>query len=401
MATIAIIGTFDTKGQEHQFLAEALKRLGKRTILIDVGTGKAPSIQPDITRHEVAQAAGLDLDTLMQQQDRGLCVEGMAGAIPILMKKLVNQGTVQGVIAMGGGGGTSIATAAMRALPLGLPKLMISTMAGGNVTAYIGTSDILMMPSIVDVSGLNRILCGVIERGAAAMSGMVEAAAIKEPSSKPTIVASMFGNTTGCVEMAREQLEAAGYEVLVFHATGTGGRAMESLIESGLVDGVLDITATEWADEMLGGVLSAGPHRHEAAGRTGIPTIIAPGCLDMVNFHAPETIPDHFQGRRFYVHNPQVTLMRTTPSECAKLGKLLADKINAYTGPVTVLLPLEGISVISAPGGPFHDPQADQQLFESLRSHLRKDIPILEIKAQINELAFAQACCKALLEHMA
>ncbi|MGA0407692.1 MAG: Tm-1-like ATP-binding domain-containing protein, partial [Limisphaerales bacterium] len=260
MATIAIIGTFDTKGQEHQFLAEALRRLGKRTILIDVGTGKAPGIKPDITRHEVAQAAGLDLDTLMQQQDRGLCVEGMAGAIPILMKKLVNQGAVQGVIAMGGGGGTSIATAAMRALPLGLPKLMISTMAGGNVTAYIGTSDILMMPSIVDVSGLNRILCGVIERGAAAMSGMVEAAAIKEPSSKPTIVASMFGNTTGCVEMAREALEAAGYEVLVFHATGTGGRAMESLIESGLVDGVLDITATEWADEMLGGVLSAGPH---------------------------------------------------------------------------------------------------------------------------------------------
>lgn len=292
-----------------------------------------------------------------------------------------------------------MSTAAMRALPVGFPKVMITTMASGDVSAYLETSDIVMMPSVVDVSGLNSILRGVMERGAGAICGMVEAFSQKQDE-KPTIVASMFGNTTSCVEHARSHLEESGFEVLVFHATGAGGRTMETLIESGLAQGVLDITATEWADELVGGILSAGPHRHEASGKAAVPSVVVPGCLDMVNFHAPDTIPSVFADRQFYAHNPQVTLMRTTPEECAQLGIILADKINAYTAPVTVLLPLGGLSVIGGKGGPFHDPAADAQLFKSLQQGLRKGIEVVSLDLEINHPQFAEACTQALLKNM-
>jgi uncharacterized protein (UPF0261 family) len=318
------------------------------------------------------------------------------------------------VISLGGGGGTAIATAGMRALPLGFPKLMVSTLASGNTAQYVGVKDIVMMPSIVDVAGLNRISRAVLTRAAGAICGMVESVSSSPSSSsaraegeedeegegdsdKPIVVASMFGNTTDCVQKAKTILEGAGYEVLVFHATGIGGKTMESLIESGLVAGVLDVTTTEWADELCGGFLGAGPTRLEAAARRGVPAIVAPGCLDMVNFHAPESVPAKFAGRTFYKHNPQVTLMRTNAEECAQLGKILAEKVNLSTGPVTVLLPLRAISVISAPGQPFHDPAADAALFTAIKSHLRKGIPVIELDCAINDAIFAEACAEALL----
>ncbi|GDY20488.1 hypothetical protein LBMAG56_18330 [Verrucomicrobiota bacterium] len=400
MPTIAVIGTFDTKGEEHAFVAELIRQRGHNALLIDVGLLDPPKCRPDITREQVAAAAGLNLATLVARKDRGAAVAAMAQAAPVLVAKLAAEGRIDGIISLGGGGGTAIGTAAMRALPVGFPKLMVSTLASGNTAQYVGVKDIVMFPSIVDVAGLNRFSRQIFTRAAGAICGMVEARPQSAPD-KPIIVASMFGNTTACVEHARKLLEAAGYEVLVFHATGTGGRTMESLIETGLVAGVLDITTTEWADELVGGVLSAGPTRLEAAARHGVPAIVTPGCLDMVNFLGPETVPAKFQGRNFYAHNPQVTLMRTSPDECAQLGKILAEKLNRSTAPVTVLLPLRAISVISAPGQKFHDPAADAALFTALKSHLRRDIPVLELDCAINDPSFATACAQTLLKNIA
>ena len=291
----------------------------------------------------------------------------------------------------------------MRALPIGFPKLMVSTLASGQVAPYVGTTDLTMMPAIVDVSGRNRVSRAIFTNAAGAIAGMVAArSSASSPSSeKPLIVASMFGNTTTCVTEAKRLLEAAGYEVLVFAATGNGGRAMESLIASGLVAGVLDITTTEWADELVGGVLTAGPERLNATAKAHLPAIIAPGCLDMVNFGEPASVPAKFASRLFYQHNPQVTLMRTTPDEGAQLGRILAEKINRYTAPVTVLLPLRAISIISAPGKPFHSPADDEALFSSLRQHLRPDISVLTPDVEINDPIFARACAEALLAHLA
>ncbi|MEP6662683.1 MAG: Tm-1-like ATP-binding domain-containing protein [Verrucomicrobiota bacterium] len=396
MATIALLGTMDTKGEEHAFVAEQIKKRGHQVLVIDVGVLSAPKLQPDITREDVLAMSGVSLAALLAKKDRGEAVKAMSEAAPLLLLKLFSGKKIDGVISLGGGGGTAIATAAMRALPIGFPKVMVSTLAGGNTAPYVGVKDIVMFPSIVDISGLNRISRQILTRAAGAICGMVEA----EPAlveDKPVIVASMFGNTTQGVQHAQKILEAAGYEVLVFHATGVGGRTMESLIETGLVAGVLDITTTEWADELVGGILGAGPQRLEAAARQGIPAVIAPGCLDMVNFSALETVPAKFHGRNFYQHNPQVTLMRTTPEENAQLGKIIAEKLNLSTGPVSVLLPLRGISVISAPGQKFHDDAADKSLFESLKSSLRKDIEVIELDCAINDEPFAEASAKKLL----
>jgi uncharacterized protein (UPF0261 family) len=402
MPTIAVLGTFDTKGAEHRFVAEQIRARGHTPLLVDVGGFGDSPMAADVTPEQIAAAVGLDLAALRAKNDRGAMVEAMAQAAPVMLAELVNEGRIQGVISLGGSGGTAIGTAAMRALPLGVPKIMVSTVAAGNVGPYLGVKDIVMFPSIVDVAGLNRFSRAVFSRAAAAVCAMVEANAAMplETDARPLIVASMFGNTTQCVEHARKLLEAAGYEVLVFHATGTGGRTMESLIESGVVAGVLDITTTEWADELVGGVLNAGPTRLEAAARHGVPAIITPGCLDMVNFGSPDSVPAKHKDRTFYPHNPQVTLMRTTPGECAELGRILAEKVNSSTGPVTVLLPKLAISVISASGKPFHDPAADAALFGALKTHLRKDIPLIELDCEINDPAFAEACAKTLLQHL-
>jgi uncharacterized protein (UPF0261 family) len=400
MATIAVLGTMDTKGEEHAYAANLIRERGHHAYIIDVGTFEAPRVKPDVTREEVARAAGADLAALIARRDRGEAVAAMSKGAPLVLARLANEKKIDGVMSLGGGGGTAISTSAMRALPIGFPKLMVSTLASGNTSQYVGVKDIVMFPSIVDVAGLNRISRQILSRAAGAICGMVEAR-VPEAEDKPIIVASQFGNTTECVTHARKLLEHDGYEVLVFHATGTGGRTMESLIEAGLVAGVLDVTTTEWADELVGGILSAGPTRLEAAAKHGVPAIVTPGCLDMVNFGPPDTVPDKFAGRRFYQHNPQVTLMRTTADECRQLGELMAARLNASRGPVTVLLPLKGISVISAPGGPFYDPAADQALFDSLKANLRKDIEVRALDSNINDASFAEACVQALLKNVA
>jgi uncharacterized protein (UPF0261 family) len=400
MPAIAVLGTLDTKGEEHAYVADLLRAAGHRPLLIDVGTGGPPRVAPDVPREEVARAGGVDLPAVLARQDRGEAVAAMARAAAALLPQLAAAGRIEGVISLGGGGGTAIGTAGMRALPLGFPKLMVSTLASGHTAPYVGVKDIVMFPSIVDVAGLNRLSRQLLARAAGAIAGMV-AASPPAAADRPLVVASQFGNTTPCVTRARERLEAAGYEVLVFAATGTGGRTLESLVEAGLAAGVLDITTTEWADELVGGVLAAGPARLEAAARRGVPAIVAPGCLDMVNFGPPETVPAAFAGRRFYHHNPQVTLMRTTPEECRRLGEILAAKLNASTGPVSVLLPLRGISVISAAGQPFHWPEADAALFGALRAGLRPDIPVRGLDVNINDPAFADACVQELLAHLA
>lgn len=396
MSTIAVLGTLDTKGHEHAYVAEIIRSRGHQTLLIDTGSAEPPQVKPDVTRDEVAAANGVDLAGILERKDRGEAVTAMAGAAAVYLAKLVSEGRVQGVISLGGGGGTAIGSAAMRALPVGFPKVMVSTLAAGNVAPYIGTKDIVMFPSIVDVSGLNRISRVLLARAAGAICGMVETE-VPAADDKPLIAASMFGNTTECVNMAKKILEDAGYEVLVFHATGTGGRIMESLIESGMFAGVLDITTTEWADEYVGGILGAGPTRLDASAKTGVPSIITPGCLDMVNFGERATIPAKFDGRTFYIHNPQVTLMRTTPAECAELGRILAEKANACRGPVTVLLPKKAISIISATGKPFHSPEADAALFDSIKAHLRPGLPLIEMDCEINAPEFASACAEVLL----
>ena len=394
MATIAVLGTLDSKGEEHAYVAGLIRARGHEALLIDVGSGAAPVVTPDITREEVAAAAGLDLAPLIAKRDRGESVIAMSKAVPVLLAKLAAEGRIDGVISLGGGGGTAIGTAAMRALPIGFPKLMVSTLASGNVAHYVGTKDIVMMPSIVDVAGLNRLSRVIFARAAGAICGMVEAK-VDAASAKPLIVASMFGNTTACVTEAKLILEEAGYEVLVFAATGAGGRAMESLIESGMVAGVLDITTTEWADELVGGVLGAGPERMDAAAKAKVPAVVVPGCLDMVNFGERDSVPEKFAGRNFYVHNFQVTLMRTNPAECSELGRIIAEKVNAYTAPAAILIPRKAISVISAPGQPFHDPAADAALRDAIVQHSR--LPVEELDVEINDPAFARACAERLL----
>ena len=401
---IAILGTFDTKGVEHAFLADAIRRAAFATLLIDASCLDAPATQPDVSTDIVAAAAGEpNYREILGRHDRGESVAFMGRAAARYVASLAAAGKIQGIISLGGGGGTAIATAAMRALPIGFPKLMVSTLASGNTAPYIGTTDLVMFPAIVDVSGINRVSRAVFENAAGAICGMVAAAQqrLAQPAAdKPLIVASMFGNTTACVTEARRILEATGYEVLVFHATGIGGRSMESLIASGMVAGVLDITTTEWADELVGGILGAGPNRLDAAAKAGVPAIVTPGCLDMVNFGERASVPAKFAARTFYQHNPQVTLMRTTPAECTELGRILAEKVNAYTAPVTVLIPRRAISIISAPGQPFHDPAADNALFTALHSGLRREIRVVELDVEINDPAFARACADEMLANL-
>lgn len=400
MKTIAVLGTLDTKGSEHAFIADLIREKGHTPLLIDVGTSTPPTVTPDITREEVAAAAGIDLASLIARQDRGECVVAISEAAPVLAAKLASEGKIDGIISLGGGGGTAIGTAAMRGLPFGFPKVMVSTLASGNTAHYVGEKDITMMPSIADVAGLNRITRIVFTRAAGAICGMVESEIPAATEDLPLIAASMFGNTTQCVDHAREIIDAAGYETLVFHSTGTGGKTMESLIADGLITGVLDITTTEWADEYVGGTLSAGSTRLDATAQANIPAIVVPGCLDMVNFGARETVPEKFNGRNFYIHNPQVTLMRTNAEECTELGKIIAEKVNGYTAPVSVLIPTKAISIISAEGQPFHDPEADQALFSSLKSNLNSSIPVIEMDLEINDPAFSKACAETLLNHL-
>ncbi|MBX6342412.1 MAG: Tm-1-like ATP-binding domain-containing protein, partial [Thermomicrobiaceae bacterium] len=346
MATVVLIGTLDTKGAEYGYLRERIQADGCDTILVDAGVLGEPAVTPDVTRDEVARAAGADVRELAARADRGAAVETMARGATAVLTRLFAEGRVQGVLALGGSGGSAIATQAMRALPVGVPKLMVSTLASGDTRPYVGAVDVTMMYPVVDIAGINRISARILANAAAAIAGMAKSYAVSAPAvdDRRLIGATMFGVTTPCVTAARRRLEERGYEVLVFHATGTGGQAMEALARGGYLAGVLDITTTELADELVGGVLSAGPERLEAAGEAGLPQVVSLGALDMVNFGPLDTVPERFRGRRLYQHNPTVTLMRTTPEECAELGRIIARKLNRARGPLAVFIPLRGVS---------------------------------------------------------
>jgi uncharacterized protein (UPF0261 family) len=369
------------------------------TIVIDAGVQGHPSFAPDISRDRLFASAGTTPEALARAGDRGQAVEAAALGAAKLVVELFAQGKIDGVLSLGGSAGTTIGTAAMRALPFGVPKLMVSTLASGQVRQYVGVRDILMLNSVVDISGLNRISRTVLTNAANAMAGMVSRrkAATETATDKPVISATMFGVTTPCVEASRRILELAGYEVLVFHATGTGGTTMEAFVTDGLIRGVLDITTTELADELVGGVLSAGPDRLTAAGLRSVPQVISVGALDMVNFGPPDTVPAKFGDRRFYQHNPSVTLMRTTPSENARLGAEIAAKANAAKGPTAVLLPLRGVSAIDAEEKPFWWPEADSALFDAIRKNLAGHVKLIELDAHINDPVFAETATRTLL----
>lgn len=396
--TVAIIGALDTKGAEFAFLKAEIEKRGCKTFVINVGVLGEPAFTPDVDASVVAEAGGVKLEDLVAKRDRGEAMHVMARGIPHVVRKLYDEGKFDAVISMGGGAGTVIATSGMRALPVGVPKLMVTTLASGDTSPYVGTSDIVMMPTVVDVAGLNRISRMIFTYAAGAICGMVMSEIEKPAEEKPLVAATMFGNTTRAVNHARQIMEANGYEVLVFHATGTGGKTMEMLIESGFIAGVLDITTTEWADEICGGVLSAGPTRLEAAAKAGIPQVVVPGCLDMCNFWAPETVPEKYKDRLFYRWNPNVTLMRTTPEENARMGEIFAEKLNAAKGPVVVLIPTKGWSELDAPGKPFWWPEANQAFIDALKRNLRPDIPVILVDHNINDPEFSGKVAETLLE---
>lgn len=443
---IVLPGTLDTKGVEFQFVRDRLHQRGLATLTIDAGVMGPPHFTPSVPRERVFEAAGTTLAAIVKAGDRGKAVEAAARGVAKVVAELHQSGKVDAILGLGGSAGTTIGTAAMRALPFGVPKVMVSTLASGQVKPYVGVRDIFMLNSVVDISGLNRISRRVLSNAADAICGMVlfsargrlrpvdsgiicdqcgkpmqlrqgprgsflgcsaypkckntmsayEPAAA-EPTGRPLLAATMFGVTTPCVSAAQQQLEAAGYEVLVFHATGVGGMTMEAFIGDGLIAGVLDITTTELADELVGGILTAGKDRLTSAGLRGVPQVISLGALDMVNFGPPDTVPERFRGRRFYQHNPTVTLMRTTPEENDRLGKEIAEKASAARGPTAVLVPLRGVSAIDREGQPFWWPEADGALFQSLRNWVGPQVKLVELDLHINDPEFARAAVETLM----
>jgi len=390
----------DTKGKEFAFLKELIQREGLETLVVDFGVMGEPAFAPDITRQEVAKAGGGDLAALASGEHKDEAMRIMAAGLAVVVRRLFDEGRLDGIIGMGGGGGTSLSTTAMRALPVGVPKVMVSTLGGGDVSAYVGTRDITFMPSIVDVAGFNRISRLIYANAAGAIAGMVKMETGKGDEERPLVTASMFGNTTLAVDRARGVLEARGYEVLVFHATGTGGRTMEGLIADGYITASLDITTTELADEVCGGVLSAGPERCLAASRAGIPAVLVPGCVDMANFWGMDSVPEKYRSRKLYQWNPNITLLRTNPEENKCIGEMIAAAANAATAPVVILLPLRGVSQLDSPGGTFWDPQADDACFEAIKKDLRPGIPLIEMDNNVNDPEFADKAAETLLNIM-
>lgn len=398
--TVLVIATLDTKGREADFVRDILRASGVDVALVDAGCLGDPQVAADVTREEVYAAADTTLERVRARADRGEAVTLAARGVEAIARDRHAAGRLTGVFGLGGGAGTTIGTAAMRALPIGVPKVMVSTLASGQVAHFVGSSDIVMMNAVADVAGLNRISRAVLSRAAQALAGMVRAGALPvDPTDRPIVAASMFGVTTPCVERARARLEQHGYEVVVFHATGSGGRTLESLAASGMLAGVLDLTTTELADELVGGFLTAGPDRLTAAGARGIPQVVSVGALDMVNFHGENSVPERFRGRTLYRHNANVTLMRTTPSECLELGREIGRKLATARGPATILYPARGVSAIDRVGQPFDDPAARAELLRGLReTHGR--VPLVELDLHVNDDAFADRAADELLSHM-
>jgi uncharacterized protein (UPF0261 family) len=400
MKSVYILATLDTKGLEAAFVRDQLARLKVPAQIVDTGCIGAPAIEADIPRDEVFKFAGTTLNAMRERNDRGEAVTAAAKGVSALILDLHARGDVAGVLGLGGSAGTIIGTSAMRALPIGVPKVMVSTLASGTVRQFVGDKDILMLNSIVDILGINRISRPILTNAARAVAGMVSLPpAPAAGSDKPLVAVTMFGVTTPCVMRAKETLEKEGFEVLVFHATGNGGQAMETLISEGLIAGVLDLTTTELADELCGGFLTAGPERLTAAGKAGVPQVVSVGACDMVNFYAPDSVPAKYKGRKFYPHNPVVTLMRTTSEENARIGEDLGRKVAAAKGPKAILLPKKGVSAIDAAGQPFDDPEARQALYTAIRK-AAVGVEILELDNHVNDPEFADAAARKLLDLM-
>ncbi|WP_251343036.1 Tm-1-like ATP-binding domain-containing protein [Haloplanus halophilus] len=393
--SIVIVGTLDTKEEPLGFAREVMERAGAETHVVDAGVLGDPGVEPDTTAATVAAAGDASLDALRTARDRSDAMAAMGRGAARIVTRLHAEGRLDAVFGLGGSGNTSVASRAMRALPVGVPKLIVSTMASGNVAPYVGTRDVAMLHSVVDIEGLDPISRTVVENGARAVVGMTGTDASVE-TDRPTVAITMFGVTTPCVRTAREYLDDRGYETLVFHATGTGGRAMEELIADGVVDGVLDVTTTELTDELAGGVLSAGPDRLRAAGRRGIPQVVVPGATDVINFGPPESVPASLDDRRRVAHNPQVTLVRTAADEAAAVGADIAAKLGDATGPTALALPLGGTSELAVEGGPFHDPEADAALFDALRDGIDDDVERIEMATDVNDPAFARRIARRL-----
>lgn len=398
-STVVLVGTLDTKGHELQYMRDRVREAGLEVVLVDVGVLDEPQVRADISREEVAEAAGADHSELVAEADRGRAVEVMGRGAGIVLGRLHDEGRLQGAAAVGGSGNSSIAAAAMRNLPVGVPKLIVSTVASGDTRPYVGAKDVTMMYSVVDIAGINQISERILANAAGAIAGMAGATVPAAREARPLVGATMFGVTTAAVTRARERLEELGYEVLVFHATGTGGQSMEALATGGFLAGVLDLTTTELADDLVGGVLSAGPDRLQAAGEAGVPQVVSLGALDMVNFGPRDTVPERFADRTLYVHNPTITLMRTTPSENAELGRRIAEKLNRAGSPTVLFVPLGGVSAIDVDGQPFHDREADEALFDALREHLDgARVEVQELDTDVNDPAFATAMADRLHE---
>lgn len=399
--TILLVGAFDVKGAEYDFVRKLIEAQNCNTLTMNFGVlGDTDLFTTDIDNADVAKAGGGSIEQLQKDKDRGEAMKIMSKGVAVCAKKLYEDGKFNGVLGMGGTGGTSVITSAMRTLPIGVPKVMVSTIAGGDTSDAVGVKDITMIPSIVDVSGVNQISEKVYKEAAGAVCGMVKMDYSSSIDPKPIITASMFGNTTTCVDLCREALTAKGYEVLVFHCTGTGGKTMEGLVDEGYVYAVLDITTTEWADEICGGVFSAGSTRLDAPGKAGIPHLIVPGCVDMANFGARDSIPEKYNDRLFYEWNPLVTLMRTNVEENARMGKIFAEKANASKGRVAFLLPLKGVSMLDGEGELFWWPEANQAMFNAIKENVNPGISVVELECKINDEEFSQKAVEMLMELM-
>lgn len=398
MPTVALVGTLDTKGEEYAYLRDRVREQGVDVVLVDAGILESPKTEPDVSREEVAAAAGADVGALAEAGDRGVAVETMARGAAEIVKGLHADGRLDGILGLGGSGGSSLVTYAMRQLPVGVPKLMVSTVAAGDTRPYVGAVDVTMMYSVVDIAGINQISARIMSNAAGAIAGMAKATVPDLGGERPLVGASMFGVTTQCVTIARERLEELGYEVLVFHQTGTGGESMEALARGGFITAMLDVTTTELCDELVGGVFPAAPDRLEVAGQLGIPQVVSLGALDMVNFGPIESVPPEFRDRNLYKHNPTVTLMRTTPDECAELGKRIARKLNAAKGPVSLFIPLKGVSMIATEGQAFYDPEADEALISTLKDGLDSSVEVHEFDTDVNDPEFAKAMADRLHE---
>ena len=397
--SIVLIGCFDTKGEAFSHLRTGILANGERIITINTGVmGTTTDFPVDYESDAVAQAAGQSIADLRTDGDRGRAIDVMGRGAATLLRQLVDSGRVKAVVGMGGGGGTSIALAAMQAVPFGIPKLCLTTLATKDLSRQIGHKDITLMPSVVDIAGLNSIITPLLEQAAAAICAMSNVKPAVTHHSLGRVAVSMFGNTTACVEQCTDLLKKQGYEVFAFHANGIGGQTMESLIGEGYFDAILDTTTTELADDLCGGICSASPDRLLAAGRRGIPQVVVPGCLDMVNFGHPDTVPTQFSNRILYSWAPHVTLMRTDEADNEELGRRLAQKLNQSRGPVTVVLPLAGLSQLDREGGIFYYPAVNKVLFETIKSHVSQTVNVIESAAHINDAAFSALLVDCLVD---